>query len=96
MKHKFNFLTSHIKENLDILLVSETKLGDSLISALFFKTTGFLRDRFFKTTAQKMKLSIIDVFCICDQIRSYLRVWSNLLKKSLVGNFIFRAVNLTD
>ena len=27
-----------------------------------------------------------------DQIRSYLRIWSHLLKKSLTENFIFRAV----
>ena len=27
-------------------------------------------------------------FCICDQIRSFLLVWSHLLKKSLMENFI--------
>ena len=28
----------------------------------------------------------------CDQIRSFLRIWSHLLKKSLTENFIFCAV----
>ena len=35
------------------------------------------------TTAQKMKLSIKDFFSKCDQILSFLRIWSHLLKKSL-------------
>ena len=38
---------------------------------------------------QKMKFSIKDFFSICDQIRSFLRIWSDLLKKSLMENFIF-------
>ena len=39
-----------------------------------------------------MKLSIKDFFSKCDQIRSFLRIWSHLLKKSLMENFIFCAV----
>ena len=39
-------------------------------------------------TAQKMKFSIKDFFSECDQIRSFLRIWSHLLKKSLMKNFI--------
>ena len=38
---------------------------------------------------QKMKISIMDFFSKCDQIRSFLRIWSHLLKKSLMENFIF-------
>ena len=34
-----------------------------------------------KDTTQKMKFSIKDVFSKCVQIRSFLRVWSHLLKK---------------
>ena len=41
---------------------------------------------------QKMKFSIKDFFSICDQIRSFLRVWSHLLKKYFMENFIFCAV----
>ena len=40
-------------------------------------------------TAQKF--SIKDFFSKCDQIRSFLQVWSNLLKKFLMENFIFCA-----
>ena len=43
-------------------------------------------------TAQKMKFSIKDFFSKYDQIRRKLRIWSNLLKKSLMENFIFCAV----
>ena len=45
-------------------------------------------------TPQKMKFSIEDFFSKCDQIRSFLRIWSHLLKKSLMENFIFCAVIL--
>ena len=40
-------------------------------------------------TAQKMKFSIKDFFCKFDQIRSFLRIWSHLLKKFLMENFFF-------
>ena len=39
-----------------------------------------------------MKFSIKDFFSKCDQICSKLRIWSHLLKKSLMENFIFCAV----
>ena len=39
--------------------------------------------------AQKMTLSIKNFFSKCDQIRRKLRIWSHLLKKSLMQNFIF-------
>ena len=38
---------------------------------------------------KKMKFSIQDFFSKYDQIRRKLRIWSHLLKKSLIGNFIF-------
>ena len=40
-----------------------------------------------------MKFSNKDFFSKCDQIRRKLRIWSHLLKKSLMENFIFCAVN---
>ena len=43
-------------------------------------------------TAQKMKFPIKDFFSKCDQICRKLWIWSHLLKKSLVENFIFCAV----
>ena len=35
-------------------------------------------------TAQKMKLSVKDFLSKCDNIRSFLWIWSHLLKKSLI------------
>ena len=35
-----------------------------------------------KVIAQKMKFSIKDFSCKCDQISSFLRIWSHLLEKS--------------
>ena len=40
----------------------------------------------------KMKFSIKDFFSKCDQICSFLWIWSHLLKNSLMENFIFCAV----
>ena len=42
--------------------------------------------------AQKIKFSIKDFFSKCDQIRSFLQIWSRLLKKSSMENFIFYVV----
>ena len=40
-------------------------------------------------TAQKIKFSTTDFSSKCYQIHSFLRIWSHLLKKFLVENFIF-------
>ena len=42
-------------------------------------------------TAQKMMFSIRDFFSKCNQICRFRRVWSHLLKKSVMENFIFCA-----
>ena len=47
------------------------------------------------TTTQKMKFSIKAFFSECDQIRSFLRIWSHLLRKSLMKTSFFCAVNFT-
>ena len=39
-----------------------------------------------------MKFSINHFFSKCDQIRRKLRIWSHLLKRSLMENFVFSAV----
>ena len=44
------------------------------------------------STAQKIKFPIKDFFSKCDRIRSFPRMWSHMLKKSLMKNFIFYAV----
>ena len=47
-------------------------------------------------TAQNMKFSIKDFSSKCDQIRSFLRIWSHLLEKYLMENFIFCAVQFVQ
>ena len=37
----------------------------------------------------KKKFSIKDFFSKCNQIRSFLRIWSHILKKYLIENFFF-------
>ena len=44
----------------------------------------------------KMKFSIKDFFSKCNQIRSFLQIWSHLLKKSLMENFIFSCCETTN
>ena len=56
------------------------------IHSLFKRT-----DKIDLSTAQKMKFSINDFFNKCDQIRR-LRIWWHLLKKSLMENLLFCAV----
>ena len=68
---------------------------DTLDNDCSFKTQSYyhrlrISEAYF--TALRMKFSIKDFFSKCDQIRSFLRVWSHLLKKSLMENFIFCAV----
>ena len=86
---KNTFFTEHFRSS--ILDVSERSLH------VHFKSSAHL-DRWQTTaksiyvTAQKMKFSIKDFFSKCDQIRSFLRIWSRLLEKSLMESFIFCAV----
>ena len=51
---------------------------------------GGIRER---GTAQKIKFSIRDFLSKCDKIRRKMRIWSHLLKKSQMENFIFCAVS---
>ena len=44
------------------------------------------------STAQKMKFSIMDYFSMCAGNCRKLRIWSHLLKKSLIENLIFCAM----
>ena len=40
-----------------------------------------------------MKFSVKDFFSKCDKIRSFLRIWAHLLRKSLMESLIFCAVS---
>ena len=43
---------------------------------------------------QKNKFSVKDFFNKCDQILSFMQIWSHLLKMSWMENFIFCAVHM--
>ena len=60
---------------------NQEKLGDSKHELISEK----------RHTAQKMKLFIKNFFSKCDQIRSFQRIWSHLLKKSLMENSFLRS-----
>ena len=45
-------------------------------------------------TTQKMKFPIKDFFSKCDENCRKLRIWSHLLKKSLMENFTFYVVDI--
>ena len=80
---------NQIKEDVNILGNSGQicLLSLNMYINFFANLTTAKRD-----TAQKMKFFIKEFFSKCDQIRSFLRIWSHLLKKSFVENFIFRVV----
>ena len=48
------------------------------------------------TLHNKMKFPIKDIFSKFDQVHSFLRIWSHLLKKSLMENIIFCTVYLSN
>ena len=49
-----------------------------------------------QTLLKKPKFSIKDFFSQCDQTRSFLRIWTHLLKKSLMEIFFFCAVKFRN
>ena len=55
---------------------------------LKYRRTGFMKSTMQASTEQKMKFSIKDLFSKCAQNRRKLLVWSHLLKKSSMENFI--------
>ena len=55
-----------------------------------FVVTGFRR--IYHTLHKKMNFSIKDFFSKCDQICSFMWIWSHLMMKSLMENFIFCAL----
>ena len=70
----------------------ENVLNDATIN--YTQTFQILAEISGTCTAQKMTFSIKDFFSKCDQIRNFLRIWSHLMVKSLMENFIFYAVLL--
>ena len=66
----------------------KSNLKKRLCTVYSYVFWNFILNKFY-FTAQKVKFHIKDLVSKCDQIPSFLRVWSHLLKKSLMENFIF-------
>ena len=49
----------------------------------------FISIKSIKLRCTKNEVSVKDFFSKCDQIRKKLLIWSHLLKKSIIENFIF-------
>ena len=79
---KEGFIALYIREDISLRKTS-FKNVDKDIRTLILDISS-------TSIAQKMKFSIKDFFGKCDQIRSFL--WSRLLNKSLMKNFIFCVV----
>ena len=67
-------------------ILSRALCFETTIAAIhYIKWTGFTS----RTAAQKMKFSLEDFFSKCDQIHRKLRLWSHLLKRSLMKTSFF-------
>ena len=71
--------------------INQEKHVDKVLKKLFDSNSMADKTR---NTAQKMKFSMKDFFRKCDQTLSKLQIWSHLLKKSLLENVIFCAVEI--
>ena len=67
--------------------LNEDNARKNLVESIIVQT-NLHKARRSTCTAQKMKFSIKDFFSKCDQ-SSFLQIWSHLMKKSLMENFIF-------
>ena len=82
------------KDHINVLELGAVNYEMLIFSCLHSKAQPIhiQRDSIVTLSSQKMKFSIKDFFSKCDQIRRKLRIWSHLLKKPLMENFIFCAV----
>ena len=73
---------------------SKCQLGDKRSFSILTVTSSTFKTgwQHLTNTAQKIKFSIKYFFNKCDQIPRKLQIWSHLVKKSLMENFIFCVV----
>ena len=86
----FDFYHRQLAESLILFVYQKMLICSKTISYFpkFFNNFMLIA----RSTAQKVQFFIKDFFSRCDQIRRKLRIWSHLLKKSLMQNFIFCAM----
>ena len=76
-----------------LVLLAIFKGLKKIVSKIPNKLLWVQLSKFFRITAQKQKFSIKDFSSKCDQIHSFLLIWSHLQKKSLMKNLIFVQCN---
>ena len=72
---------------LELNATSKTFSSSGLLKSDTYCMYDLLMERVKTSLHKKMKFSIKEFFSKCDQIRRKLRIWSHLLKKSLMENF---------
>ena len=65
------------------------KMGNFATTGNGLKSLNFVGKLCSLHAAQKMKFSVKDFFSKCDKIRRKLRIWSHLMKKSLIRKLYF-------
>ena len=97
-KHLRSLYLQVIKLNVKWVPMEQNQIADSLSKSFDFDDWG-TTDASTNTSlicgfpiCTKNKVFLSNFFSKCDQIRRFLRIWSHLLKKFLMENFIFCAV----
>ena len=80
------------RKNVSKITSHEDKYGQVCINILGKRVTQKMLMEVKVSLHKKIKFSIKDFFIKCDQIRSFLQIWSHLLKKSFMEDFVFCAV----
>ena len=83
---KFTYITPPSRKKVNRLMIID--ISNSFLPNINKKLLILKRS----FTAQKMKLSITNFFTKGDRIRRKIWIWSHLLKKSLMENFVFCAL----
>ena len=97
-KFTLSDVTSFLLDNLSVKAKKKLYLCMQLSFILRFNSFRMVKSHSYNVTTwiltqhKKTKFSIKNFFSKCDQIRSFLRMWLHLLKKSLMQSFIFSAM----
>ena len=77
------------------LSIAHTKIRQIPHVIFFNKNVVFYQSLDHSSHCKKMQFSVTDFFSKCDQICRKRRIWSHLLKKSVIENSIFCAASVS-
>ena len=93
----FMFLKNYFRAYFPLMCLRKISIEITIFEINENVALTFSRKVFFAKSLHKhWSFSIKDIFSKCDQIRRKLRIWSHFLRKSILENFIFCAVNLAS